>query len=236
MPPGPTPTLSIVIPTKGRRSLRRTLESIRPQLGAGDEVVIVADEAGNVARARRIHRDVSAGDPRFVYAEKPHEEPGTGDAQRNHGMQIASGTHLAFIDDDDVYTAGALAAMRAAACDRPAIFRMEYGKGRAFSKPERRLWQVPELHYGNVSTQMFLVPNEPAGLGTWEPLPESWNPAWGGDFMFIRGCVEKLGAPVWREEIVALVKPHTRRQSAVLYVRGLWHWQVRTRLRKWRGA
>ena len=171
MPPaGPTTTLSIVIPTIGRRSLRQTLESIRPQLGADDQVLIVADKDGNVSRARKICLDVSAGDPRFVYAEKQHEEPGIGDAQRNHGMQIASGTHLAFIDDDDVYADGALAAMRAAACDRPAIFRMEYRRGRAFSEPERRLWQEPELVYGNVSTQMFLVPNEPAGLGKWEPL------------------------------------------------------------------
>jgi hypothetical protein len=29
----------------------------------------------------------------------------------------------------------------------------------------------------------------------------------GGDYTFVRGCVEKMGGVVWREEIVSVLRP-----------------------------
>ena len=115
------------------------------------------------------------------------------------GIQRATGTHLAFMDDDDEYTPGAIALMRNAAADVPVIFRMDhYSHG--------VLWRDREIRFGNVSTQMYVVPNDPARLGTWEPhipgLPEP-----GGDYTFIAETCEKMGEPIWREEIIATLRP-----------------------------
>jgi hypothetical protein len=103
------------------------------------------------------------------------------------------------MDDDDIYTPGAVQLMRAAACDRPVIFRMDhYSHG--------HLWRDQVIRFGNVSTQMYVVPNDPARLGTWTPhvpgLPEP-----GGDYTFIKETCEMMGDPVWRPEIICKLRP-----------------------------
>ena len=128
----------------------------------------------------------------------PNADGDRGYKARTEGMRRATGTHLAFLDDDDVYAPGALQVMRAAACDRPVIFRMD-----ASSIGLGVLWADPVLRYANVGTPMCLVPNDPARLGVWEPHEGDR----GGDYTFIRGCVERMGDPVWREEVVAVVRP-----------------------------
>lgn len=129
---------------------------------------------------------------------------------RTRGMAQATGTHLAFLDDDDIYTPDAVDAMREAACDRPVIFRMD-------DPLHGVIWRRPELTFGNVGTPMFLVPNDPRRLGVWEPhVPGLKQP--GGDFTFITGCVDRMGAPVWREETVAIVDPTKPRRLSVTVV------------------
>ncbi len=179
--------LSIVIPTLGRESLERTLESC----SGADEIVVVGDTA-------RGPIEVPPLPDNCTYYEGEFGVTG-GHAGRAYGIERATGTHLAFFDDDDVYAAGAIELMREAACDRPVIFRMDhYWHG--------ILWREPRVRFGNVSTQMYVVPNEPDKLGTWEPhapgLPQP-----GGDYTFIAGCVEKMGEPVWREEVIAILRP-----------------------------
>ena len=167
--------LSIVIPTLGRPTLQRTLASCRD----ADEIVVVLD----TARGGRIPCPLP---PNAVLIEGYFGVTG-GHAGRQVGIQAATGTHLAFMDDDDVYTPGAIALMRNAAADVPVIFRMDhYAHG--------VLWRDRRVRFGNVSTQMYVVPNDPARLGTWEPhipgLPEP-----GGDYTFIKETVREDGWP-----------------------------------------
>ncbi len=112
-------------------------------------------------------------------------------------MGDATGSHLAFLDDDDVFLPGAIDAMRQAACTSPVIFRMRY------SHDGRELWQDQDLRAGNVGTPMIFVPNRPALLGTWA----GWGSDTCGDFRFIYETVEKMGEPVWNETVVALIRP-----------------------------
>jgi GT2 family glycosyltransferase len=190
--------LSIVIPTLGRATLEQTLASC----AEADEIVVVLD----TARGGTLPCDLP---PNAVFAEGHFGVTG-GHAGRVHGIGLATGTHLAFFDDDDVYAPGAIALMREAACDLPVIFRMDhYAHG--------ILWRDRELRFGNVSTQMYVVPNDPARLGTWEPhAPGLKEP--GGDYTFIAGCVEKMGGPVWREEIIAVIRPHEYRGPSITIV------------------
>lgn len=152
---------------------RETLEAAKASVAGADEVIVVTDSTGD-----------------------------HGYTARMKGMAQAAGTHLAFLDDDDVFTPGAIELFREAASDRPVVFRMDHPSHGV-------LWREPTLEFGNVGTPMFLVPNVPEKLGKWEPHMHGLAEP-GGDFTFIAGCVDRMGEPVWREEIVAVVMPHDR--------------------------
>lgn len=192
-------TISVVIPTLGRPSLAATLESC----AGADEVIVVIDTARG-ATFRSLPQDLQTTVARAdVYVEGKFAVTG-GHAGRVAGIKYATGTHLAFMDDDDTYTDGAFDAMRDAACDRPVIFRMDhYSHG--------ILWRDQEIRFGNVSTQMYLVPNEPDKLGAWTPhepaLPEP-----GGDYTFGKETADNFAGVVWRDEITSVLRPHVSRK------------------------
>jgi len=183
--------VSVIIPTIGRETLQRALDSVAD----ADEIILVHDTDNKVRVAT-----YSAGENCVDVVLSAMQGGDHGYPARMIGMRYASGTHLAFLDDDDVYLPGAIDAMRERACDVPVIFRMRH--------PEHGvLWRTPVLQFANVGTPMFLVPNVPARLGAWAAhapaLPEP-----GGDYTFISGCVERMGQPEWDERVVAEVRPH----------------------------
>ena len=97
-------TFSVIVPTRGRRSLAATLDSVAEQLEPGDELLV------------RCTRDEDFGN-----------------AARRSLIERARGTHLVFIDDDDQLALDALATMRNVAREHPgrvAIFRMRFLGGR----------------------------------------------------------------------------------------------------------
>jgi len=110
-------TFSVIVPTRGRSTLRGTLASITEQLEPGDEAIVRCsrdEDFGNQARQSMIER--------------------------------AKGTHLVFMDDDDQFATGALATMRRFAVENPGrigIFRMRYLDGRVlWNEPVLRLRNV----------------------------------------------------------------------------------------------
>jgi len=119
-----------------------------------------------------------------------------GATPRNRAIPRAAGDYLLFMDDDDEYTPGGLEAVRSAAAEhpgRPLVFRMR--------RPNDVLPAVRELVAGQVSTQMFAVPNDPARLAAWPPV-------YTGDFEFIRAvCGQYPAGPVWRDEVIAVWRP-----------------------------
>jgi len=180
--------LSVVVPTLGRSTLERALASA----AGADELVVVFDVAGGGSATP------CQLPPNAILTEGYFGVTG-GHAGRAHGITLATGTHLAFFDDDDVYTPHAIRLMREAACERPVIFRMDhYAHG--------VLWRRPVLEFGNVSTQMYVVPNEPDKLGSWaEHAPGFAEP--GGDYTFISETAEAFGGVVWREEVTSIIRP-----------------------------
>lgn len=110
-------------------------------------------------------------------------------------MVVASGTHLAFMDDDDLYTPGAGAAIRAAVAVEPNrvhIFCMR-NQDAILSGP---------VELGKISTQMFVVPREPVGV---------WTPRYQGDFDFISETMRlRRDEPVFHPEVIAAYRPQRR--------------------------
>jgi hypothetical protein len=154
------PTFSVIIPTKGRPFLEHTLASFLHQLEPGDEVIVLRDSSGDF-----------------------------GDAAVTDAMSRAKGTHLTFIQDDDLYLPGAFAAMRKFAAENPeriGIFRMRSTVG-------TRIWNEPVFRFKNVSTQNYVVPNVPGKLGRWHTdSPDGRN----GDWHFIKDTAELQGEPI----------------------------------------
>jgi hypothetical protein len=184
---------SIIVPTCGRRSLGRTLESILGQaLIDGDEVLLITD--GPQPLAVEVFR--ASGLPGRCL-----EMPATRDfgaAQRNRGMDLATGDYLLFMDDDDVYAAGAFTAVRGAlkaAAGCPHLFRMRY------AADGRVLWADRAVAPGNVSTQMIVFPNRPQLC--------RWDSRHGHDHRFVASNLPLWPADslVWREEVIALIRP-----------------------------
>ncbi|KYF46939.1 family 2 glycosyl transferase [Sorangium cellulosum] len=105
---------AVIVPTTGRRPilLRRALASVLAQLLRPREILVI------VAAAEDAVPDVAAqtaGLPCTVLAVGDSRGAG---ATRNHGARVARAHHLCFLDDDDVWKPGYLAAVFA---DGPAF-------------------------------------------------------------------------------------------------------------------
>lgn len=130
-------TLSILVPTTGRPCLSRLIESVQPQLGPDDQLLIKHDHTGD-----------------------------WGHTPRNEMMALAKGDYILSIDDDDVYLPGALWLVRWALAvnpGRPHLFRLI--RGGHFGGDVK--WTDREVRVGNVGTQMIVAPNDKARLGRW---------------------------------------------------------------------
>lgn len=160
-------TISFIIPTIGRESLNDTLASI--DSWPGDEVIVIK-----------------------------HNPPSGnwGNAERQEGMDKATGDYLALIDDDDVYVPEHREIMDNAIKENsnnyPILFKMQYPNGRV-------LWKKKWVKNGNVGCPMILVPNDKKMLHGWEQ-DCSW-----ADFQFINRWHWHAKDIIWREEIIVLL-------------------------------
>jgi hypothetical protein len=153
-----------------------------------------------------------------------------GDTARMDAMPRARGTHLAFLDDDDVYTPDALEKMRRFARAHPGqigIFKMEHVVGTTHWREGE-----PALRYANVSTQTFLVPNVPGKLGRWREIARpSGGGTYVGDYAFITETVALQGPPAFVDEVTVFVRPIANPLRR-LWVRARYRAALRTRLRR----
>ncbi len=197
-----TVTFSIIVPTIGRTTLGRTLRSI---IGAGaqadDQVLVVGDSGRPPADRWAARRDAAMFMTRLQlhYIEAGHPESMAGAHQRNVAQGLATGSHLLFLDDDDVYTPGALAAIRRHVTEEPEEVHVH--KMRAASKrfSYTTLWLDPVVRMGNIGTPMFCVPNWPSLVGEW-PLNQYCN-----DISFMEDTLRRRGSGFcrWHHDIVA---------------------------------
>ena len=174
-------SVTVIVPTIGRPTLRATLDSIPPDW----KTVVVADGVDAMVKAHRIVN----GDATLTWTTVTED---VGHSQRNKGMTFAKTDWLAFMDDDDTYAPNVQVDLDERV---PHIFQMRYPGGRT-------LWTEPLVRHGMVGTPMFIVPNDPERLGRW-PSHRS------GDFDFIRDtCGMYDQPPRFVEQVIALVRPH----------------------------
>ncbi|HEY0696874.1 MAG TPA: glycosyltransferase [Micromonospora sp.] len=99
------PRASVIVPVYNTsRWLPEALTSIDQQ-SCRDELEVVIVDDGSTDDSNRIARDYAAKAPNVRFVRQ--ENAGLG-AARNHGLRLATGRHLAFLDSDDLYPPGAL--------------------------------------------------------------------------------------------------------------------------------
>jgi glycosyltransferase involved in cell wall biosynthesis len=188
-------SVSVITPTVARPSLRQTLESIVPQLGRGDEIIVISDGKSDIAR------DICAPYVQCVYLET---EPSYvfGNKQRDYGIEKANGTHIAFCDDDDIFLPWALQSIRKAADSHPDamfIFKVEPNGYKAVHHPH--LWVERTIRKGNIMSCGVVVPNRP-DLPKWQLSPDEYA----ADFYFAQQCAQHCEV-IWRDEVIARTRP-----------------------------
>jgi hypothetical protein len=174
------PRVSVVVPTIGRATLQDAVDSA----AWADEVIVVYDDS-------RIPADPPEG--ALVYACGPTHHWGA--EQRQLGIARATGTHLAFIDDDDVYAPEAGRLIIRALRARPArvhVFKMRDG--------DRVYGGHGCVRDGGIGSPMFVVPND-------DRLGE-WTTRYQGDYDFISSTLAThRRSPRFHEEVIAEIRP-----------------------------
>lgn len=179
--------ITVITPTIGRLSLRRTLVSVAEQMGNADEHIVIGD--GPQVEARAMCHDFE----RVRYIQGPRTNH-YGNAQRDVATAQARGDYLLFCDDDDRLADGALEAVRDAALatpDMPLAFRMQTSKV--------TVWHQQILRPGNVGGGQFVVPRVAVKLPLWVNGDE-WHQY--SDFAYILQAVKAFGGVEWREELI----------------------------------
>lgn len=159
------------MPTQGRPTLNRAIASLTPQLHHGDELLV-------------IRRD---GIP-------------YGNATRDEAIPRCMGSHLWWVDDDDIAVPNALEVIRAKVGLNPGsinVFCMQHGSNGSVLG-EDQIWQQ-----GRVGGPMCVVPNVPGKLGMW-----AYDAVHCGDFNFLKTTLQLQGGPpVWHEDIIYTIRP-----------------------------
>lgn len=181
------PSVCVITPTIGRDSLRTMLQGLLPQLAPGDEVLIIGD--GPQPNAQKIVDEIKS--PLIRYWDIPLIR-NYGNPQRNIALQEAKADYIMFVDDDDEVTPDSIRKVKDVAREHPGLpimFKMYHGNV--------VLWRTQVISCGNVSGQMFVVPNVKEKLGRWSGKYEA-------DFDFMNSTVALYppNSVLWRHEII----------------------------------
>jgi glycosyltransferase involved in cell wall biosynthesis len=175
-----TPWLSVVIPVfRAEKTITRAIESVMAQGVPGVEIVCVNDDSPDLSAA--IIQKMSGENPLIRVVDNPRNlGPGP---TRNRGIDEARGTHVVFLDADDLLVAGGLEALRQTVTRHPADLILvgceEERRGRIKSLTDGPLWDSLLAREVTVS-----VAEDPRVL-FWPPAP--WSKVYRREFLIENG-------------------------------------------------
>jgi hypothetical protein len=147
---------STIIPTVGRPSLPRAVQTVLQQKVTFDFEIIVVNDGERPVPPADWRRS-----PHVQIIQTTQRERG---AARNAGAAIARGAYLHFLDDDDWLAPGGLAALQAQAQRRPNA-ALVYGAAQLVNRQDEPLMQLYPDFQGNALVQTL--------AGEWLPLQAS---------------------------------------------------------------
>lgn len=132
--------ISVVVPTLNRPTyLRKTLSSLRVQKCEDCEFIIVDD--GSDDETRGLIDEFVNLDKRFCFIEKLEAIPRGPQSSRNLGLAAARGSHIMFLDSDDLVTTNCL----------------EKRWSVATKNPEYDIFVFPQALFSKISDSLRLV-------------------------------------------------------------------------------
>lgn len=184
-------SLTIIIPTAGRATLACTVRSVLSQLGPEDELIVAVDTHGGAPAIECV--------PGVRYIEHDAGGHDYGHSQINAAMVVARGAYILVNDDDDIYTPGALDAVRQSiarqSTPRPLLFRHQGYNGLIYWLKEGWVCE------GAIGGHSLVAPNDRMRLG-------QWTQRYAGDFDAIVGTLRHYdGAADWERPIIAYARP-----------------------------
>jgi glycosyltransferase involved in cell wall biosynthesis len=191
------PIITVIVPTIGRPSLAATLESLAAQrLAKYIEVLVVPD-----THKRAVPLPIlPTGLARIEIMDYDAGFSAWGHPQRNFAMPQAHGIWVATLDDDDVWTPGALDIIVGGVSSAPQpfhIFKMRHHESGVI------IWNRRYPSQGNVGTPMFVWKN-----GT---QVGQWGRAYEGDFNFVASSIHAMPNGVddlyWHDAVIATIRP-----------------------------
>ena len=164
---------SVVIPTLGRHTLERTLQSIISQAGRNEIIIVVDSFEMPIAEIFRIQRIAERYYARFAAIDAGYR--GLGNPQNDWGHRLATHPWVLNIGDDDVYEPGAFELMAHAISRQwtsnphPLLFQaiLHPALHRGDQREPVLLWEERRLARGCITGQNFCIPNNKAKMGLW---------------------------------------------------------------------
>jgi glycosyltransferase involved in cell wall biosynthesis len=148
---------SVIIPTVGRSSLARTVESVLQQeFPGGDFEILVMNDSGTSLPAADWQTSTRV---RIIDTNRRERS-----VARNTGAAIAKGKYLHFLDDDDWLAPGAFQHLWTLSCSTDA--KWLYGITELVDRENKPLIQLRHGLQGNCFAQVM--------AGEWIPLQSSW--------------------------------------------------------------
>lgn len=181
--------ITVVTPTIMRASLRQMVDDVAKCLLPGDEHLIIRDGLS-------APRDPGVVDnpPTSAYTKwlsLSDEASDWGNAQRDLGIQEASGDCIVFLDDDDMPAKGGYDKLHSLEPDSNMSYMFMMS-----NISTNVLLTGEEVRLGGVSTQMFVTPNR-------KDLPK-WadDNSYGSDYTFIKNVLSMPGMGMTRHELL----------------------------------
>ncbi len=197
--------LSVIIPTLGRPTLQRAVNSALREMPPTDELIIVGD--GPTPGADW----VKEYDPRIRYFEHGPTRS-WGAAQYDFGMQMAEGHYCVFLPDDDYMPTGALEAIREGvtpyvACVHVFACRMDHWGGRVLRGSKNMC---------EVTANQIVVPAPNSREGIIEQVVSKPMPHWADskaqtfDHAYLMAMLKWYDQenPVFHPEVICIADQH----------------------------
>jgi glycosyltransferase involved in cell wall biosynthesis len=172
-----TPFFTVIIPTFNRAErLVRALSSVQAQSWTGHEVIVIDDGDDGTERLVRDgwRVDYQRGPGRGVAAA------------RNQGARASAGTHLAFLDADDYWYPGKLAAVADVIARQPEV-GLVYSLMDYVDAQGRRLWTTRASRLAERHAYLALLRSDFVGTSAAVVRRDSFE-AVGGFDERLRGC------------------------------------------------
>jgi len=214
MPRPSHPSISVITPTCGRRTLKATLASLSAELAPSDQSLIIGD--GPQPRARTLTK---ALDSRFSYLEYGPTND-TGNSQRQHALPLATGDFLAFLDDDDIFVPGALATVaRDVLSVHPDYCHIFAVSGSSLIEGWPGTSKIVPTHW-TVGASQLICPNSPEILGSWLEYTQFYihgtrHPAvlppnaYRQDWIFVNQTISRNADRVMYHQVpLVILRPH----------------------------